>query len=138
MPQLDITSFTSQILWLVTIYFTFYILLLKYILPRIGKILKFRKNYKISKIINNNKTQSQDLTKIINSKLANLVNINLEFLEKNNINNNITSKSESQYTYSDPLLKEQNEFLKKNLESLYIKKQLLEKYNHEKNVSYFV
>ena len=127
MPQLDVTSFTAQILWLVAIYFTFYILLLKYILPRIGKILKFRKNYKMTKSFNAYKAENKDLAKTISAQLNSLAKNNLNFFEKNN--NKLVGYSTLESLSNRPT--NQNNLFKKNLESLYIKKQLLEKYEEE-------
>lgn len=42
MPQLDRFSFISQIFWLLVIFFSFYVILLRFILPHIGRILKAR------------------------------------------------------------------------------------------------
>lgn len=124
MPQLDITSFTSQIVWLVAIYFTFYILLLKFVLPRLGRILKFRKSYKVEDLA---RKESQDLTQTIASQLSSITNANLSFFERNNTLRVNYSDSEFQYgSFSD-----QNALLQESLESFYIKKQLLDIY--EKN-----
>jgi len=48
MPQLDVSSFTTQIFWLLLIFFGFYFLLLKLVLPKVAKILKLRLTYKFS------------------------------------------------------------------------------------------
>ena len=42
MPQLDTLSFFPQFFWLTIFYFGFYILLVKYFLPRMGRIIKIR------------------------------------------------------------------------------------------------
>lgn len=43
MPQLDKLSFATQIFWLLVVFFFMYVILLRYILPNIYKILKIRK-----------------------------------------------------------------------------------------------
>ena len=42
MPQLDKTTFLSQFLWLLFFYIGFYLVILKYFLPRLSRILKVR------------------------------------------------------------------------------------------------
>jgi F-type H+-transporting ATPase subunit b len=42
MPQLDHITFASQMLWLVILFFSFYIVTLYFILPTISQILKVR------------------------------------------------------------------------------------------------
>ena len=42
MPQLDKTTFFSQFLWLLFFYVGFYLVILKYFLPRLSRILKVR------------------------------------------------------------------------------------------------
>lgn len=127
MPQLDVSSFTTQILWLVIVYFTFYILLLKFILPKIGRILKFRESYKIpskSKIFaaaNDNSIKNSTT-----SQLLNIINSNNKFIETTNAKMDAFAKAETEFYLSSLYLKDQNEVLKNNLESIFIKKQLLE------------
>lgn len=43
MPQLDKVTFLSQFFWLLVFFFGFYIFQLKYFLPEMSRILKFRK-----------------------------------------------------------------------------------------------
>lgn len=43
MPQLDKVTFLSQFFWLCFFYLGFYFLILKYFLPKMSRILKFRK-----------------------------------------------------------------------------------------------
>ena len=43
MPQLDKVTFLSQFFWLLVFFFSFYILQLKYFLPEMSRILKYRK-----------------------------------------------------------------------------------------------
>lgn len=43
MPQLDKVTFLSQFFWLCVFYLGFYFILLKYFLPKISRILAFRK-----------------------------------------------------------------------------------------------
>ena len=42
MPQFDIVTFFNQIFWLIFLFFSFYILLLRFFLPKISSILKTR------------------------------------------------------------------------------------------------
>ena len=44
MPQLDQVHFFSQFFWLCVFYFGFYFLIVKHFLPRMARILQFRKN----------------------------------------------------------------------------------------------
>ena len=43
MPQLDHTTFISQLFWLIVIFSCLYLVTLKYILPTVGQVLKVRK-----------------------------------------------------------------------------------------------
>jgi len=43
MPQLDKFTFSTQIFWLLVLFFFIYIILIKYFLPAIYKVLKIRK-----------------------------------------------------------------------------------------------
>lgn len=44
MPQLDKVTFLSQVFWLILMFFTCYVLMLKFILPSIKSSLNFRRN----------------------------------------------------------------------------------------------
>lgn len=44
MPQLDKVTYLSQVFWLFVMFFSFYIIILKWMLPTIVTILKLRKN----------------------------------------------------------------------------------------------
>jgi len=44
MPQLDIVGYVSQIIWLITMFFVLYLILVGVGLPRIYKVLRYRKN----------------------------------------------------------------------------------------------
>jgi F-type H+-transporting ATPase subunit b len=44
MPQLDVTTFPPQLIWLAIIFIVFYILMVKIGLPRVGTILDARRN----------------------------------------------------------------------------------------------
>ena len=43
MPQLDIVPYSSEIIWLVITFFVFYFILVKKALPRLYRVLSFRK-----------------------------------------------------------------------------------------------
>jgi len=43
MPQLDKFTFSTQIFWLLVLFFFIYVILIKYFLPAIYKVLKIRK-----------------------------------------------------------------------------------------------
>lgn len=43
MPQLDKVTFLSQFFWLCFFYLSFYLIILKYFLPKVSRILKLRK-----------------------------------------------------------------------------------------------
>jgi len=127
MPQLDVSSFTTQILWLVIVYFTFYILLLKFILPKIGRILKFRESYKIpSSLKASIAANDSSIKSSTTNQLLNVINSNNKFIEATNSKIDAFTKAETEFYLSSLYLKDQNEVLKNNLESIFIKKQLLD------------
>lgn len=88
MPQLDVSSFTSQIFWLVFTFFSFYFIIIKWILPRISKMLKVRLSFKLANskdrlIINprTNKTYvSRKMKSIIQSRTEKLEEMNKSLL----------------------------------------------------------
>jgi len=42
MPQLDAAAYLNQVFWLILVFFTFYLIVLKNILPALSRILKVR------------------------------------------------------------------------------------------------
>ena len=78
MPQLDKVSFLSQFFWLCVFFFGFYIFQLKFFLPEMSRILKFRK-----------KRLSESLAVLLqqeNTKVRNSADTVLENLFKNSKN----------------------------------------------------
>lgn len=73
MPQLDRFSFISQIFWFLVIFFGFYILLLRFILPDIARILKTRRVI-VDELIKEQQDLEIEATKIRESHKRILVN----------------------------------------------------------------
>lgn len=111
MPQLDKVTFLSQFFWLCIFFFGFYIFQLKYFLPEMSRILKFRK-----KTLN----QSSAFTlQEENSKVRNSASTVLENLLKNSKNIFKNSSSTSDNWFSDYAIKlNQNNFKKGNVRYL--------------------
>lgn len=63
MPQLDFATFASQLFWLMLFFWSFYFIIVKYILPTISEILKVRqkKLRKSQAIINISASEQQEL-----------------------------------------------------------------------------
>ena len=60
MPQFDQFSFLNQVFWILLVFSNFYFFISYFLLPKLGKILKFRlKKIRFDKIINNNLTLEQ-------------------------------------------------------------------------------
>ena len=69
MPQLDKVTFFSQFFWLCFFYLAFYFVILKYFLPEMSRILKFRKK-KISQSQQGVNSMQEENKKIRDSKDA--------------------------------------------------------------------
>nr|YP_011008278.1 ATPase subunit 8 [Hapterophycus canaliculatus]WBP70179.1 ATPase subunit 8 [Hapterophycus canaliculatus] len=53
MPQFDILTFFNQVFWLISIVFSFYIIVVRYMLPVLAFSLKSRsKNLKVASVYN--------------------------------------------------------------------------------------
>lgn len=78
MPQLDFTTYSSQIFWFLICFSILYFFLSKIILPRIGEIIKNRQD-----LIEENITKSEKLQKEID--------------ELTNINNELRKNANNQY-----------------------------------------
>lgn len=92
MPQLDKVTFLSQFFWLSFFYLAFYFLILKNFLPKMSRILKFRKkkNQKTSTYLINDKHYFDKMVaKSLNkSKKLFTENIDRTFTWLDNIKNN--------------------------------------------------
>ena len=85
MPQFDQFSFLNQVFWALLIFSGFYFFVSYFLLPKIGKILKFRlKKVRFDKIINNNLTleQFQFFKQLNDSYITLLGEIESNFLNK--------------------------------------------------------
>lgn len=108
MPQLDVTTYTSQLFWLF-ICFSFLYLTLKYqIIPKLEQIKQNRWNHiegaqEEAKLLKNNKKSIEEQCEVAIKKAKNLA---LETIEE------ITKKSKSQ------IENQRAEFIKKNTEKI--------------------
>jgi len=131
MPQLDVTSFTTQIFWLILFLFGFYYIVLTDILPRIAKILKIRLTYKFSdskdKLIFTERTKKKYVGKKIRSIIETRSNKLIE------LNKNLNRSKQSELAFYAENFIDLNNSIVVQLESNYIKKALLEKKNEINN-----
>jgi 5-bromo-4-chloroindolyl phosphate hydrolysis protein len=131
MPQLDVTSFTTQIFWLILFLFGFYYIVLTDILPRIAKILKIRLTYKFSdskdKLIITERTKKKYVGKKIRSIIETRSNKLIE------LNKNLNRSKQSELAFYAENFIDLNNSIVVQLESNYIKKALLEKKNEINN-----
>lgn len=66
MPQLDKVTYLSQFFWLIVFFFSFYLILLKTMLPKVATILKIRKK-KIDSIYMDIKKYQQEESTILSN-----------------------------------------------------------------------
>lgn len=130
MPQLDVSSFQTQIIWLLMLFFGFYYIILEGILPRIAKILKIRLTYKLSnskdKLIITHRTNKKYVGKKIRSIVETRSNKLIE------LNKNLNRSKQSELAFYAENFIDLNNSIVLELESNYIKKALLEnKKKHE-------
>ena len=87
MPQLEISTFTSQLFWLCISFFTMLFIMSSFITPRISHILTKRKNL-ISDLLKDADDRSQKAQELLDSYYSNLAqattqaNISLEKTQK--------------------------------------------------------
>lgn len=65
MPQIDSVTFFSQLFWLRLSFFTFYILIIRFVIPRISYILKVRSK-KVSLDLQDSSTSSREVSFMLN------------------------------------------------------------------------
>ena len=147
MPQLEITTFPSQIFWLVVTFLMLYLILSKFIIPKISFVIKKReaeiKNsilvaeqiYEDTKIINNEfekvKKKTQEEARTIINNLKEITNKkiikNTELLKKN-LEKKL-KKSEKK------ILKKKNKVLNNiNKISLNISQEIIKKISSNKSI----
>ena len=61
MPQFDFYSFSSQVFWSLSGFFIFYFFILRFYLPNLSEVLKFRK--KLTSTYNNNLSSNNVVSK---------------------------------------------------------------------------
>ena len=113
MPQLDKVHFFSQYFWLCVFYFGFYFLVAKHFLPRMARILQFRKN-KLSYTPQDSQDKELNLVKESgNTALENVFSTSHKFWSHN-------TKRMDEW-YGDKVYNLNNDYLKE-CNNLYIKK----------------
>lgn len=112
MPQLDKVSFFSQYFWLSVFFFSFYIFQLKFFLPEMSRILKFRKKRL-------NEASSVGLQQE-NNKIRNSVEISLASLIKNSKSIFKDSSLKNNEWFSELRTKFYRKFKKGNLNYLHL------------------
>lgn len=84
MPQLDIVTYVSQLFWLVVLFLLTYAIVLKYMLPNIGRILKVR-NSKMNaegSVISDLSKEGLDISKSYDVFLVRTLNESKEIMNK--------------------------------------------------------
>ena len=113
MPQLDKVHFFSQYFWLCVFYFGFYFLIIKHFLPRMARILQFRKN-KLSSHSHDNQHRELNLVQESgNTVLDNVFSTSHKFWSHH--------KKRSKEWYEDKVWAINNNYLKAS-NNLYVKK----------------
>lgn len=124
MPQLDVSSFTTQIFWLVFTFFSFYFIIVKFILPRISKMLKVRLSYKFSnsndRFIINQRTNKTYVTR----KLKAIIQARTEKLEE--MNKSLLRGKDSELAFYANNFIDLNDSMIVHVESSYLKKAMLD------------
>lgn len=127
MPQLDRFSFISQIFWLLVIFFSFHVILLRFILPHIGRILKARQI-----VIDELVQEQQDLEKEAAKAIANYKFIIVNwgtFLYKYSVKINAVAEDirlqQEGYATISKDMNDFNELFVETLVSIYIKKAVI-------------
>lgn len=130
MPQLDVSSFTTQIFWLVFTFFSFYFIIIKLILPRISQMLKVRLSYKFAnsndRLIINPRTNKT----YVSRKLKSVIQAKTEKLEE--MNKSLLRGKDSELAFYAENFIDLNNSLIVHVESSYVKKAMLDlkkKYN---------
>ena len=81
MPQLDIVSFFNQVFWLFLIFFVFYVVTFKEVLPFVSRILKvrFKKTSIIKAYLNDSVNEQNFVRKVLDSFFSQFSSTSLKF-----------------------------------------------------------
>lgn len=113
MPQLDKVTLFSQVFWLLFLYFSFFLILLKYFLPIFSKLFKVRAHY----ILNKQSLKSNSFQESIQSSQILIILEKFEREVKNNLTDLQNFYFTALQTYESSFFKDVN----KLFISLFIK-----------------
>lgn len=123
MPQLDTATYLPQVFWLILVFFTFYVLVMNFILPKLSTILKVRSK-KLSQgesILGEMASENNALGVVYDNILSKSLKESERLIQASSTG--ATSWIESSNDISD--LRKINSFYLKSLGNIYAKRGIL-------------
>ena len=147
MPQLEISTFPSQIFWLVVSFLILYIIMAKVIVPRISSVIKNRENEiknnihiseqlyrdteiindEIEKIKNDTETEAREIIKNLKININKKINENNQIL-KNKLEKKLEKDEKNIFKKKEKVLKEINKI------AFNLSQEIIKKISNNKNV----
>ena len=147
MPQLEISTFPSQIFWLVVSFLILYIIMAKVIVPRISSVIKNRENEiknnihiseqlyrdteiindEIEKIKNDTETEAREIINNLKININKKINENNQIL-KNKLEKKLEKDEKNIFKKKEKVLKEINKI------AFNLSQEIIKKVSNNKNV----
>tara|TARA_B100000686_G_scaffold346958_1_gene434635 strand:+ start:985 stop:1491 length:507 start_codon:yes stop_codon:yes gene_type:complete len=147
MPQLEISTFPSQIFWLVVSFLILYIIMAKVIVPRISSVIKNRENEiknnihiseqlyrdteiindEIEKIKNDTETEAREIINNLRININKKINENNQIL-KNKLKKKLEKDEKNIFKKKEKVLKEINKI------AFNLSQEIIKKISNNKNV----
>ena len=147
MPQLEISTFPSQIFWLVVSFLILYIIMAKVIVPRISSVIKNRENEiknnihiseqlyrdteiindEIEKIKNDKETEAREIINNLRININKKINENNQIL-KNKLEKKLEKDEKNIFKKKEKVLKEINKI------AFNLSQEIIKKISNNKNV----
>ena len=147
MPQLEISTFPSQIFWLVVSFLILYIIMAKVIVPRISSVIKNRENEiknnihiseqlyrdteiindEIEKIKNDTETEAREIISNLRININKKINENNQIL-KNKLEKKLEKDEKNIFKKKEKVLKEINKI------AFNLSQEIIKKISNNKNV----
>ena len=147
MPQLEISTFPSQIFWLVVSFLILYIIMAKVIVPRISSVIKNRENEiknnihiseqlyrdteiindEIEKIKNDTETEAREIINNLKININKKINENNQIL-KNKLEKKLEKDEKNIFKKKEKVLKEINKI------AFNLSQEIIKKISNNKNV----